>query len=535
MNFLPILLKDGYKVGHIFQYPENTSLISVNLTARKSRVPGVNHIVFAGLQGFIKEWLIDQFNANFFGQPRDAVILEYARVIDAYLGEGAPSSYTHMADLYDLGYLPIQIDAVPEGTRVPIGVPCMRITNTIDRFYWVPNFLETLMSAELWQMITSATTAFRYKEIFLRYQQMTDPINAFFPWIQGHDFSMRGMAGVDAAAKSGAVHLMLFYGTDTIPAIQYLRKHYDADKEGIIGMSVPATEHSVMCMHEKDNELGLFEHLITKVYPEGIVSIVSDTWDLWKVLTEYLPKLKDVVLNRSGKVVVRPDSGNPVDILCGVQPSKFSIVEHSEAEQKGVIELLWDVFGGTTNDEGYKVLDPHVGAIYGDAITVETAEEICRRLAEKKFASTNVVLGIGSYTYQYVTRDTYGMAFKATYGELKGPCEADSDCWYQGDALQKCLNECSRHEQGNPLSRAIFKDPITDTGGKKSARGWLTVLKNKEGELELFEHSTRTVQSPSDMLQPVFKDGKLLRTESLGTIRNRLQQQLDAVLQPALQ
>ena len=158
----------------------------------------------------------------------------------------------------------------------------------------------------------------------------------------------------------------------------------------------------------KDNELQTFKRLITETYPKGIVSIVSDTWDFWNVITNIAIELKDIILNRDGKVVFRPDSGNPADILCGKDDSK------------GAVEILWDIFGGTINDKGYKELDPHVGIIYGDSITLELCEEICKRLDAKCFASTNVVFGVGSYTYQYVTRDTDGYAIKATYCEVNG-------------------------------------------------------------------------------------------------------------------
>jgi nicotinamide phosphoribosyltransferase len=224
--------------------------------------------------------------------------------------------------------------------------------------------------------------------------------------------------------------------------------------------------------------------LICDVYPKGIVSIVSDTWDLWKVLTEYLPKLKDEVLNREGKVVIRPDSGDPVDIICGNPNGK------NDNERKGVIELLWETFGGSINTKGYKELDSHIGAIYGDSITVTRATQICERLKEKGFASTNVVLGIGSYTYQYNTRDTFGFAMKATYGEVNGK------------------------------GREIFKDPITDDGTKKSAKG-LMKIEFENGSYKLIDQATWEQEKQGE-LKEVFRDGKLLIDQSLAEIRQRV-------------
>jgi nicotinamide phosphoribosyltransferase len=241
------------------------------------------------------------------------------------------------------------------------------------------------------------------------------------------------------------------------------------------------------------DEYKTFKRLVTDVYPTGIVSIVSDTWDLWRVCAEYLPSLKETILARDGKVVIRPDSGDPVDIICGLNREYGKGQTH---EEKGVIELLWDTFGGTTNEKGYKVLDPHIGAIYGDSITIERANAICERLEAKGFASTNVVFGIGSYTYQYNTRDTFGFAMKATYGEVE--------------------------ENGNVVGREIYKDPVTDDGTKKSAKGLLKVQRNQYDEqLELVDCVDWERESEGE-LQTVFKDGVLVVDQTLSEIRERV-------------
>lgn len=531
MKLMPLLAKDGYKVDHINQYPSNTVFIADNMTARKSRT-GFNYIVMFGLQGFIMEWLIRRFTEDFFSRSKDDVMTEYQTTMRRYLN--STSDFEHIAKLHDLGYLPIQIDALPEGSLVPVGVPFLRIYNTHPDFFWLPNMLETLISAEVWQPITSATTSYRYKKLFTQYMHITDPGNDFAVSIQGHDFSLRGMGGIFAGAASGAGHLLSFIGTDSIPSLPYLERFYGAysQQNEIVGISVPATEHSVMCMGTKEDEIYTFERLITEIYPSGIVSIVSDTWDLWKVLTEYLPLLKDKVLARDGKVVIRPDSGDPVDIICGTEnfveakgKKKRAGKEVTEAQVKGVVELLWDTFGGHVNEAGYKVLDPHVGVIYGDAITLERAEQICERLKAKKFATTNVVLGIGSYTYQYVTRDTYGMAIKATYGELTGVCEDERECLMDDG----CQSTCERARRGDNIPRAIFKDPVTDDGTKKSARGWLGVTKDQADKFCLVEMEER-VPIAGDELKPVFKNGELIKRQTLSSIRERLSNTLNAEL-----
>lgn len=507
-----LLQTDGYKTGHIFQYPKGTEYVYSNWTPRKSRIPGIDKIVHFGLQHFIKKWLIEDFDKNFFNRPLDDVLGEYKRIMDNYLGPDSVS-IRHIKDLHDLGYLPLKIKSLPEGSLVPMRCPAITIVNTDSRFYWLTNYIETLMSAELWMPTTSATIAKEYREILDYWCEKTggDPN---FVQFQGHDFSMRGMAGVEAAKLSGMGHLLSFVGTDTIPAILDLEKYYgaDSDKE-LIGCSVPATEHAVMCAGKREDEFETFRRLVEDIYPSGIVSIVSDTWDLWEVLTNYLPRLKDKIITRNGKLVIRPDSGDPVDILCGIDPellfkkngkiykmtfskNQFGTVEPGpsveirEPESKGVIELLWDVFGGTINDKGYKVLDPHIGAIYGDSITLQRAEDICKRLEAKGFCSTNVVFGIGSFTYQYNTRDTFGFAMKATWCQVNGK------------------------------SYDIFKDPVTDDGTKKSAKGLIKVVQ-QSGEYVVIDQISQE-EEQLGRLELVFENGKLMNPCTLSEIRNRL-------------
>ena len=277
MKISPILLKDGYKVGHKFQYPEGTTLVYSNLTARKSRVEGNEAIVFFGLQYFIKAYLMEQFDDHFFNQPKEKVMAAYKRRIENYLGRDA-ITYEHIADLHDLGYLPLEIKALTEGSLVPMKVPVLTIRNTLPDFFWLTNMLETVLSAVLWKPITSATTAFQYLKTFTRYAHETvGTDDSFIAW-QGHDFSFRGMSGIEDATMSAAGHLLSFAGTDTIPAIDFLEQYYNADSDvELIGGSVNATEHSVMCMGMQDDEIKTFERLIEQIYPEGIVSIVADT------------------------------------------------------------------------------------------------------------------------------------------------------------------------------------------------------------------------------------------------------------------
>jgi len=478
-----LLYTDGYKVDHRRQYPNETTLVYSNWTPRKSRIEGIDSVVFFGLQYFIKRYIIEDFEKNFFSQPKAEVCKRYSRRIDNYLGPNAVG-IKHIEDLHDLGYIPMVFKALPEGVSVPIRVPMFTMYNTIPKFFWLTNYFETLLSTTVWMPCNSATIAKQYRQILDKYARETSSVPEFVDW-QGHDFSMRGMAGLEAALMSASGHLLSFTGSDTIPAIDFLETYYNADSDNeLVGGSVAATEHSVMCMGTNSGEQETFERLITEVYPNGIVSIVSDTWDLWKVLTEYLPNLKEQVLARDGKVVIRPDSGDPVDIICGNPNGK------SEAEKKGVIELLWDIFGGSTNDKGFKELDSHIGAIYGDSITLERAANMCERLKAKGYASTNVVLGVGSFTYQYNTRDTFGFAMKATYGEVAGE------------------------------GREIFKDPITDDGTKKSAKGLIKIVL-ENGEYKMIDQATWEQEKEGE-LKEVFRDGKLIVDLKLSDIRARV-------------
>jgi len=481
----PLMMTDGYKTGHHQQYPKGTTLVYSNFTPRSNKYgpKGVTEVVSFGQQMIMKQ-IHDAFDKEFFSRPKEEVCGEMKRELSLYLGTDYDVS--HFEALHDLGYLPIRVKAIEEGNLVPIKVPVLTIVNTVPQFYWVTNYLETIISNLLWKPMTSATIAHTYRKVLKSWQEKTDAEKGWFIDWQGHDFSMRGMDSVEATISSGLGHLTSFMGTDSLPAISGARKFYGETE--FVGGSVNATEHSVMCAGTKDDEIGTFRRLL-ETYPTGILSVVSDTWDLWRVCTEYVSVLKDEILARDGKLVIRPDSGDPVDILCGLQ-TPMSEYGLKDAKYKGVIELLWDVFGGTVNEQGYKVLDPHIGAIYGDSITIDRADEICKRLEAKGFASTNVVLGIGSFTYQYNTRDTFGFAMKATYVEVNGE------------------------------GREIFKDPITDDGTKKSATGLLHVTKNENGYVLVDKVSWAT--EGNGELQTIYEDGKFFNQITLTEIRKKL-------------
>jgi nicotinamide phosphoribosyltransferase len=295
-----------------------------------------------------------------------------------------------------------------------------------------------------WNAQTVASIARNYRDLCETFAAATCDNNGHVDW-QCHDFSMRGLSSLETSSSSQLGHLLYFNGTDTLPCLFRGAETYIDFDIAQFG-SVPATEHSVMCAGGELSEQETFERIM-RVYPTGIVSIVSDTWDFWKVLTELLPSMRDQIMARDGKLVIRPDSGDPVDIICG-----DPLAPYGSPEFKGAIELLWEVFGGEINSRGFRVLDSHIGLIYGDSITLERAKRIFERLQENGFASSNIVLGVGSYTYQHNTRDTYGFAMKATGAIVNGQ------------------------------ERALFKDPVTDDGTKRSFKGFLSTRYSEEND-----------------------------------------------------
>ena len=569
-NYLMQLATDGYKLGHGQMYRRGTQRVGSNLTPRTDKIHRRNctafydgKLVWVGGQAAIQE-LNESWHRTFFTQPKGVVLKEYAEFLLDYLGRELPT-VDQMAALHDLGYLPLEFRSLPEGSLVPMGIPVFTVTNTLDDFFWLVNYHETPLSASTWKTATNATIAREYRKICEYYTKLTGCYDAFAVSVMCHDFSMRGMSGIEDAARSGIGHLTQFIGTDTLPAIPFAKRYYDAT--GLIGISVPATEHAVtsnnilsieaelsdgtyfadskrgdsfdiwikMKSNNEDNrliaEVMFVYDLITRIVPNGIVSNVSDTYDFWGMLTRGYPYLKEVIMGREGfgpqpgKLVVRPDSGDPVKVICGYEiaeevvaagqrlietevyatklDGKYYLLgyhpeiewvdgqELSEAEVKGAIAVLYETFGGTVTSTGHKLLDSHIGLIYGDSITTKRAEEILRRLAENGYAAANVVFGVGSYTYQCNTRDTFGFAVKATNSVINGE------------------------------EVAIYKDPKTDSK-KKSAKGRLFVFQNEDGNLELVDNVIASVEAaPANMLEVIFRDGEFVKRVTLDEIRTR--------------
>lgn len=487
-----LFMTDAYKLDHRRQYPEGTTNVYSNFTARGSRDPDITRTVHFGLQAFLRDVLMEA-SEKFFAADEDAMAEAWTQRVLDVLGPNAVGS-DQVRALHRKGYWPLRFCSLAEGTLVPLRIPAFTVENTDPEFFWLSNFIETAVSASVWKASTNATIAHRFRKLLDSAAALTSDAPEFVDW-QAHDFSFRGLSSIDSAAASGAAHLLSFTGTDTLVSLGWIN-HFYPGENGFLGGSVAATEHSVMSAGIADSsELETYRRLITEVYPTGIASVVSDTKNFWAVLTEILPALKDEIMGRDGKLVIRPDSGDPADIICGTIPKTLpKLGEHEivTPEMKGAIELLWDEFGGTVNSKGYKELDPHIGLIYGDSITYERALDIMGRLEAKGFASTNVVFGVGSFTYQYNTRDNFSYAMKATSAVINGK---------QVD---------------------LFKDPVTDSGTKKSAKGRLAVVRDFEtDELSLVEQATPE-QEANSLLVPVWENGEFIRTQSFAEVRETL-------------
>lgn len=539
MNFLETYWTDVYKTGHKPMLPTGSTLMYSNNTPRSgkySNCPNDGKIVVFGQQMLVRK-LKKDWDDNFFNRPIEEID-QFGEDLTKMLMLATPYDVTHFKELHKLGYLPIRIKSMVEGSVVPYKIPSFTIVNTkplngivVD---WLVNYLETILSAESWQAPTSATFIHSLRALGKKWLLTTAPEAIDFLYNQFHDFSMRGMGGKSAIVNSGLGFATGSRGSDTLPVIPAARMYYD-EKEPCIN-SVIASEHAIMCSltgffmrnangdwsKVADFEYEMFVYLLKK-FPTGYLSLVMDTFDLWRAITEYCVKAKDIIMSRDGKLVIRPDSGDPVDIICGVIAEKhnsqyftksnitddngealLNYIHITDNEYKGVIELLWDIFGGTISSKGYKILDSHIGAIYGDSINYERSEQIFTRLAAKGFASCNVVLGIGSYSLQMVTRDTHGSAQKATYIEI------------ERQGTNPATGKVIRCTTGIE----IFKDPITDDGVKKSAKGLLKVT--HDGNDFVLQDQCTWEEESQGLLQVIFEDGNFFNQTTLTAIRERL-------------
>ncbi|UIW10486.1 nicotinamide phosphoribosyl transferase [Aeromonas phage BUCT695] len=531
MNANPIWGIDGYKLGHIQQYPKGQTFLFENFTPRSNKHFNTpwpwgeagSPLVASGIQTFAQQWLFECFDKYFFNKKRKKIVKEFQKFVNEYLDRDV--NLDHIDSLHRLGYLPITIKAVPEGDLVSMGTPLFTVHNTHEDYAWLCGFLEDLMSNENWPVATAATIAFNYKLICSYWAAKTCDNDFHVPY-QCHDFSSRGDMGFWAATLVGVGHLMSFIGTDNVPAAKRVREGYlnAKDSSANVAKTIPASEHSTTTTninlilghweqglewegYTKESfpaayvdgedrlkaEACYLHYYITKLYPTGLCSYVMDSYDFWGMVEKVLPILRDVIVSREGKLVVRPDTGNPADVICG-NPN----AEHDTCEYYGLVISLSEIFGFTINDKGMRIINDHIGIIYGDSITLDRADDIFRRMYGLGFASSNVVFGVGSFTYQYVTRDTFGFAVKATATTVDGT-----------DVM-------------------VYKQPKTDSG-KNSLKGLITHYQKNHLWCAVDQQSQEQFEKYS-LLPVVFADSEVAGTASVYEIRKRIDEHVKRIV-----
>ena len=485
MNFrrMVMLYSDSYKQCHPVMYPDNQEYLVSYLTPRKAMNENFPKMVVYGVQPFIFD-MMDAFD-GFFAMPLEWAMYDYDKYIDTHLGLDNVAR-DRIIELHELGYLPLEIRALPEGTVVNMGVPIVEMRNTHPRFAWLVQWVECLLQTEVWPMCAYATVGWEYHKVAEKYYKMTAP--GADPFMAMADFGFRGMSCMEDATRCSASWLLSFNKTSTIPALPYLDDYYNADcAKNKIGIGAVSTEHSVMAANFAidGDEISFVKRMLTEIYPNTSFSMVSDTYDYWNMVDNIIPACKEEILAHNGKLLIRPDSGDMVEISIKT------------------IQKLWDEFGGTVNEAGYKVLDPHIGLIYGDGCTLNRVTEIYELLAQMGFAATNIVFGVGAFcfhalfspdnTFTVLTRDTWGMAMKATWGMFGGK------------------------------EVPIYKDPKTDNGLKKSQKGCCAIEYDVSGErFTCRDGFHEWVSDDNTLLLTVFEDGAMPKEQTFQEIRARL-------------
>lgn len=482
-NISFMLMADTYKNTNPDALPEGLTKLTSYITPRKSMFKNIDKVVFFGVQAFIKEFLIDLVNDTFFNKPKAEVLAEYKMYLDNQIGE---QSYDlgRIEKLHDLGYLPIEMKTLPEGSKVNMGVPCIELTNTHPDFAWVVQWIECICQSEIYGFCNWATMAYEYRKLANEfYGKTTDDAN---PAMAMADFGFRGL-GVDNGIRASSSWLLSFDKTSTIPACQYIDKMYDAEcVENHIGIGAVSLEHATVCSNLAvcETEENLLRRLLTDTYKNTSFSYVSDSFDYWSLVNDTLPNLKNEIMNHNGKFLVRPDSGDIVEISVKT------------------VQKLWDLFGGTINSKGYKELNPKIGIIYGDGCQYQKIKEIWTQLESLGFAANMILFGVGAFSFTAMctpedgmvclTRDTFGFAMKSTYCVINGK------------------------------EYTIQKDPKTDRNSlKKSHKGLCCVTKEND-EFVCHDGYTSETIPEDNLLQTVFKDGVLVRERSFKEIRGLL-------------
>ncbi len=451
-----ILNADSYKASHYLQYPEGTTIMSSYIESRGGRF---DKTVFFGLQMFIKQTLL---------KPITQADIDEAEAI--LVAHGLPfnrEGWEYILNTYE-GYLPIEIEAVPEGSVIDTRNVLVQVRNTDPACAWLTSYIETSLLRAVWYPTTVATLSWHCKQIIRRYLELTADSSDGLPF-KLHDFGARGVSSLESAAIGGLAHLVNFQGSDTLAAVVAARRYYD---EPMAAFSIPAAEHSTITSWGRDGEKAAYANMLQQFAAPGkLVACVSDSYDLWTAIdTLWGDELKQAIEQSGGTLVVRPDSGDPVEIV------------------SATLERLMAKFGFSTNSKGYKVLPPCVRVIQGDGIDLDSLEAILVEMQRRGLSADNIAFGMGGALLQQCNRDTQKFAMKASAACVNGT-------W-----------------------RDVYKDPATDPG-KRSKRGQLALVRNADGSVETIRRDE--LGDRINELQPVYRNGELLRSDSLAAIRAR--------------
>jgi len=454
MNRNIILNVDSYKASHYLQYPPNTSAVSSYIEARGGQF---KEAVFFGLQMFIKEYLT---------KPISNDDVDEAQVI--FEAHGVPfneSGWRYIVEKYD-GYLPIEIEALPEGYVVPVKNAMVQVINTDPNCAWLTSYVETALLRAVWYPTTVATVSWSCRQVIKQFMEETAGTTEGIDF-KLHDFGARGATTEEAAAVGGVAHLVNFMGTDTISGIIAARKYYGVE---MAGFSIPAAEHSTITSWGKGNEAAAYANMLEQFSgPDKLVAVVSDSYDLWNAIDNiWGEELKDKVQRTGGTLVVRPDSGDPINIVTET------------------VERLMNNFGYEVNDQGYRVLPSYIRVIQGDGVSLQTIEAILVAMKLRKQSAENVAFGMGGELLQKINRDTMKFAMKASAAKVDG------------------------------LWRDVYKDPITDSG-KRSKKGRLAVIQENNGEIKTIR--SQNLGDKQNLLETVFKNGQILKDYRFEEVR----------------
>ena len=450
-----ILNTDSYKTSHFVQYPEGTTNVFSYIESRGGEY---DHTLFFGLQAFVKEYLL---------KPITKADIDEAEEVFKLHGVPFNREGWEYILFHHNGLLPLKIKAVKEGTIVPTHNVLVTVENTDPNLPWLTSYIETALLRAVWYPTTVATISHSIRKVIEeRLKGSADSIDGLD--FKLHDFGARGVSSLESAGLGGLAHLVNFKGTDNVPALMYARKYYD---EHMAGFSIPAAEHSTITSWGRENEEAAYANMLKQfAKPGALVAVVSDSYDLFNAVENiWGGELRQKVIDSGATVVIRPDSGNPADI-----------VAHTAV-------LLDKQFGSTVNGQGFKVLN-NVRIIQGDGINEQSIKDILARLQILGFSADNVAFGMGGALLQHMNRDTQKFAMKASAAKVKGE-------W-----------------------RDVFKDPVTDFGKR-----------SKKGRLELFyNHISNTYSTAREnedkvhnrMLETVYENGKLIRDQSLTEIRD---------------